>query len=45
MMTKPAKFSCDYCGERHYFPISAALCCDPISNDLIDEDDLPPFTD
>ena len=43
-MSKPAKFVCEYCGERHYFPISAALCCDVISNEL-DDDDVHPFTD
>jgi len=25
---------CDYCGQEWRSPISAALCCDPISNDL-----------
>lgn len=27
-------FECEYCGEVWRNPISAAMCCDPISNDL-----------
>lgn len=28
---------CDYCGEPHRSPISAALCCDVIPNELDDD--------
>lgn len=31
-------YECETCGEAHRYPISAALCCDPISNDLDTED-------
>ena len=31
---------CDYCGERWRNPISAALCCDAVSNDATDDLDL-----
>lgn len=31
-------YTCDYCGAIHLWPISAALCCDAISNDWIDTD-------
>lgn len=27
-------YVCDYCGETHRSPISAALCCDVVSNEL-----------
>lgn len=29
-----AIYTCDHCGETHRHPISAALCCDAVSNDL-----------
>jgi len=27
-------FTCEYCGSEWRNPISAAMCCDAISNDL-----------
>lgn len=32
--------SCDFCGTEYRSRITAALCCDAISNDLDDELDL-----
>lgn len=29
--------TCEYCGQEWRSPISAALCCDPITNDLPDD--------
>lgn len=26
--------TCEHCGEEHRYPISAALCCDNLTNDL-----------
>lgn len=32
-------YACEYCGELHRFPISAALCCDAVSNTVEVEPD------
>lgn len=34
-----APYPCPVCGEPHRYPISAALCCDALSNDLPTDDD------
>lgn len=30
-------FECEFCHTLHRYPISAALCCDVVSNTLDDE--------
>lgn len=27
-------YTCDYCGQEYRYPISAALCCDAVSNEV-----------
>ena len=34
------RFECGYCHERWYWKAEAANCCDVLSNDLDDDDEI-----